>query len=55
MSGFRVTYATLTADDEQLQNAYTEASADVAASLGAEHPLIIDGQRLTRRDILAQR
>jgi len=48
MSGFRVTYATLTADDEQLQNAYTEASAHVASSLGAEHPLIIDGQRLTR-------
>ena len=48
MSGFRVTYATLTADDEQLQNAYTEASADVVASLGAEHPLVIDGQRLTR-------
>ena len=41
MSGgtFRVTYATLSADDGELHAAYTAASATVRATLGATHPL----------------
>jgi len=47
MTGFRVTYATLSADDDELQAAYTAASAEVAAGLGALHPLWIgDEDRL---------
>ncbi len=41
MAAFRVTYATLSADDASLQASYTEASAAVRAELGASHPLWI--------------
>lgn len=41
MSAFRITYATLTADDDGVQAAYTEASAAVRDDLGALHPLWI--------------
>ena len=41
MAAFRVTYATLSADDESLQASYTEASAAVRAEFGATHPLWI--------------
>lgn len=41
MAGFRVTYATLTADDSELQAAYTAAVEQVRGRLGATHPLRI--------------
>jgi 1-pyrroline-5-carboxylate dehydrogenase len=41
MTAFRVTYATLSADRDELQTAYTEASARVRGELGAMHPLWI--------------
>ena len=41
MAGFRVTYATLTADDAALEAAYTAAVESVRADLGATHPLWI--------------
>ena len=41
MSAFRVTYATLTADDTDLQAAYTTAVERVRSQLGASHPLWI--------------
>src|SRR5262249_33048758 len=41
MGGFRVTYATLTADDAELEAAYTAAVASVREELGATHPLWI--------------
>ena len=41
VAGFRVTYATLTADDAELQTAYTAAVTSVRAGLGATHPLRI--------------
>jgi 1-pyrroline-5-carboxylate dehydrogenase len=47
MTGFRVTYATLTADDAELQAAYTAASTKVREGLGALHPLWVgDEDRL---------
>ena len=41
MSGFRITYATMSADDAELQASYTAASAEVLDQLGATHPLWI--------------
>jgi 1-pyrroline-5-carboxylate dehydrogenase len=41
MAGFRVTYATLTADDAELQAAYTAAVDRVRGELGATHGLHI--------------
>lgn len=41
MAAFRVTYATLSADDQELQASYTTASAAVKSELGAHHPLWI--------------
>jgi 1-pyrroline-5-carboxylate dehydrogenase len=41
MGTFRITYATMSADDAELQAAYTAASAEVRADLGAVHPLWI--------------
>ncbi len=41
MGDFRVTYATLAADDTELQAAYTASSSAVRARLGATHPLRI--------------
>ncbi len=39
MAGFRVTYATLTADDRELEARYTAAVESVRSELGATHPL----------------
>lgn len=44
MAGFRITYATLSADDDDLHDRYTRASSDVRADLGAVHPLQIGGE-----------
>src|SRR5262245_6095720 len=41
MAGFRVTYATMTADDSELNAAYDAALESVRGELGAEHPLWI--------------
>ena len=41
MAAFRITYATMSADDEELQAASTAALAEVRAQLGAMHPLWI--------------
>jgi 1-pyrroline-5-carboxylate dehydrogenase len=41
MAGFRVTYATMSADDAELNAAYDDAVQTVRAELGAEHPLWI--------------
>jgi 1-pyrroline-5-carboxylate dehydrogenase len=47
MAAFRITYATLSADDAELQAAYTEASGRVREGLGALHPLWVgDEDRL---------
>ena len=47
MSAFRVTYATLSADDDELQASYTAASASVRSELGATHPIRVgDDERV---------
>jgi 1-pyrroline-5-carboxylate dehydrogenase len=45
MTGFRVTYATLTADDDDLHTAYDAALADAKATFGQHHPLHIGSER----------
>jgi 1-pyrroline-5-carboxylate dehydrogenase len=44
MSGFRVTYATLAADDDELHAAYDDAVDAVKERFGATHPLRIGGE-----------
>ena len=41
---FRVTYATLSADNEDLQRNYDEAAERVRAELGKEYPIIVNGE-----------
>jgi 1-pyrroline-5-carboxylate dehydrogenase len=45
MTGFRVTYATLSADDDELHAAYDAALADAKAAFGRQHPLRIGSER----------
>lgn len=44
---FRVTYATLSADNEELQRSYDEAVEQARARLGSEVPIVIDGKEET--------
>ena len=41
---FRVTYATLSADDDDLHRAYDQGISSARTLLGREHPFYIDGQ-----------
>ena len=41
---FRITYATLSADNEDLQRAYDEAAERMQAELGKEYPFIVNGE-----------
>ena len=41
---FRITYATLSADNEELQRSYDEAAERVKAELGKEYPVIVNGE-----------
>ena len=45
MTGFRVTYATLSADDDDLHAAYDAALADAKSAFGERHPLYIGSER----------
>ncbi|MGZ8630898.1 MAG: aldehyde dehydrogenase family protein, partial [Actinomycetota bacterium] len=47
---FRITYATLSADNEELQRAYDEAAERVRADLGKEYPVIVNGEERWRED-----
>jgi 1-pyrroline-5-carboxylate dehydrogenase len=42
--GFRVTYATMSADDDALHEAYDEGVAEAHSRLGAQHPFYVDGE-----------
>ncbi|MBP7961307.1 MAG: aldehyde dehydrogenase family protein [Caldilineaceae bacterium] len=43
---FKITYATMSADNEELQSAFDQALASVEANLGVEVPMFIDGERV---------
>jgi 1-pyrroline-5-carboxylate dehydrogenase len=48
---FRVTYATLSADNEELQRSYDEAIEEARRRLGDEVPIVIDGREETGDDV----
>ena len=47
---FRITYATLSADNEELQQAYDEAAERMKVELGKEYPVIVNGEERWRED-----
>ena len=47
---FRITYATLSADNEDLQRSYDEAAERVKAELGKGYPVIVNGEERWRED-----
>lgn len=44
---FEITYATMSADNEELQAAYDDAVGRVAEMMGRDHPFFVDGQERT--------
>ena len=50
----RITYATLSADNEDLQRSYDEAAEGVRAELGKEYPVIVNGEERWREDHYAE-
>jgi len=46
-SGFRITYATMAADDDALHEAYDRGIEEARARLGNDHPFYVDGQERT--------
>jgi 1-pyrroline-5-carboxylate dehydrogenase len=47
---FRITYATLSADNEELQQAYDEAAERMRAELGKDYPVVVNGEERWRED-----
>jgi 1-pyrroline-5-carboxylate dehydrogenase len=47
---FRITYATLSADNEDLQRNYEQAAERMRAELGKEYPVVINGEERWRED-----
>lgn len=47
----RITYATMSADNEELNSAYEKAVADVQSKLGQTHGVIVDGESRTEREM----
>ena len=45
---FRITYATLSADNEELQRSYDEAAERVKSELGKEYPVVVNGEERWR-------
>ena len=47
----KITYATMSADNEELNNAYEKSVVDVQARLGQTHGVIVDGETRLDRDL----
>jgi hypothetical protein len=45
----RITYATMSADNDELNEAYERAVAEARARLGATHGVMVDGEERTDR------
>ena len=54
-SKFRITYATLSADNEELQAAYDAAVEEARAQLGGNVPIVIDGKEEAGQDVFEER
>ena len=48
---FEITYATMSADNEELQRAYDDAVETAPARLGRHHPLFVDGEERLKDDV----
>ncbi|HUG32985.1 MAG TPA: aldehyde dehydrogenase family protein [Acidimicrobiia bacterium] len=51
----RITYATMSADNEELNNAYEKAVVDAKSKLGQTHGVIVDGEKRTDRELYEER
>jgi len=45
---FRITYATMSADNEELQAAYDAAAERAKAELGKTYPVVVNGEERWR-------
>jgi 1-pyrroline-5-carboxylate dehydrogenase len=52
--GFRITYATMSADNEELQRHYDEAAARAKEQLGKDYPIVVNGEERWREDRYAE-
>ena len=52
---FRVTYATMSADNEELQRRFDEAVERVRAELGRDHPVVVNGEERWNDDRYEER
>ncbi len=52
---FRVTYATLSADNEELQKAYDEGVEEARAELGKEYPVVVSGEERWSGELFEER
>ena len=48
---FRITYATMSADNEELQAAYDAAAERARAELGKAYPVIVNGEERWRDEV----
>lgn len=51
----RITYATMSADNEELNTGYEKAVSDARTRLGATHGVIVDGEERTDREMYEER
>ncbi len=54
-TGFRVTYATLSADSEELHKAFDEGLKVATSWLGKSHPFYVDGEARWNKDVEIER
>ncbi|MFM8944080.1 MAG: aldehyde dehydrogenase family protein [Actinomycetota bacterium] len=52
---FRVTYATMSAENEELQRRFDEAAARVRSELGKDHPIVVNGEERWNDDRYEER
>ncbi|MFM7717931.1 MAG: aldehyde dehydrogenase family protein [Actinomycetota bacterium] len=52
---FRVTYATMSADNEELQRRFDEAAERVRGELGREYPLVVNGEERRTKETYEER
>ncbi len=51
----KITYATMSADNEELQQSYDDALERVTPGLGADHPLVVNGEERSTDEVFEER
>jgi 1-pyrroline-5-carboxylate dehydrogenase len=54
-TGFKITYATMSADSEELHKGYRDGIAAAKSSFGKDYPFYVDGQERTGEDLAEER